>query len=722
MLTFDFVCYIPPDNQGPPRRNFFKGDYDAMREVLWKSTWEFDHLESIDDIWNLFSDRLCQIITDFVPQSNSVHSFKKPWMNKNTAEAIDKKRRAWTKLRHCNNTVNCEKYKFHRNQCTNSIRIAKHEYEKNICLNVKDKPKVLWSYIKSKSKTRDKICDLMQEDGELTSYNKEKAEVLNKFFSSVFTRENTENVPEMPDRQFENILDNITITPEEVLKKLFNLNPSKAAGPDGLHCKLLYELRDFLCEPLARFFNRSLQDGEVPDQWRQAHVSPIFKKGDKKQAENYRPVSLTCVVCKVMESIVRDKLMLHMESNNLFSKDQFGFRSGYFCVTQLLHVLEEWSKALDSYEQIDVIYLDFRKAFDTVAHERLANKLHAYGIRGNVLNCINSFLHDRKQKVVINGEESSWSNVLSGIPQGSVLGPALFLVFINDLPPSIKNLVKIFADDTKVYSTVGAICDREQLELQEDLDESSEWSGIWDLGFNAKKCKSLHIGRNNPRHRYYMHESGEQIPIEQVDSEKDLGVTFESTLRFDKHISNCVNKANRMLGLIKRSFSFMDKEMFLPLYKALIRPHLEYATVVWSPFLKKDIFLIENVQRRATKIVRSIRNLSYEERLKHLGLPTLKYRRERNDMIQVYKIMNGIDKLDVNTFFKMSTDTRTRGHNFKITKQQNRTVQRASVFSQRVITPWNALPEKCVNSDSINKFKSSLNDAWKDHPEKFSCV
>ena len=206
---------------------------------------------------------------------------------------------------------------------------------------MKDKPKVFWSYIKSKSKTRDKICDLMQEDGELTSNNKEKAEVLNKFFSSVFTREKTDNVPVMPDRQFENILDNITITPEEVLKKLFNLNPSKAAGPDGLHCKLLYELRDFLCEPLARFFNRSLQDGEVPDQWRQAHVSPIFKKGDKKQAENYQPVSLTCVVCKIMESIVRDKLMLHMESNNLFSKDQFGFRSGYSCVTQLLHVLEE---------------------------------------------------------------------------------------------------------------------------------------------------------------------------------------------------------------------------------------------------------------------------------------------------------------------------------------------------------------------------------------------
>ena len=168
---------------------------------------------------------------------------------------------------------------------------------------------------------------------------------------------------------------------------------------------------------------------------------------------------------------------------------------------------------------------------------------------------------------------------------------------------------------------------------------------------------------------------------------KDLGATFESTLRFDHRILNCVNKANRMLGLIKRTFAYMDKEMFLPLFKTLIRLHLEYATVVWSPFLKKVIFLIENVQRRATKIVKTISNLSYEERLKHLGLPTLKYRQDRNDVIQVYKIMNGIDKLDVNTLFTMSTDSRTRGHNFKIVKQQNRTKQRAGVFSQRVINP-----------------------------------
>ena len=261
-----------------------------------ESTWKFSHMESINDIWNLISERLCQIITDFLPQSLRVHSYRKPWMTKNTAEAIDKKRRAWTKLRNCNNSENCDNYKNQRNLCIYNIRSSKQDYEKNICLNVKDKPKVFWSYIKSKNKTRDtcKVCDLMQDYGSLTVNNSEKANVLNKFFTSVFIRENTNNVPVLQDRQFDYALDDIIVSLEEVFKKLSKLNPSKAAGPDGLHCKLLYELCDVLCEPLAGFFNRSLQEDEVPDQWRQAHVSPIFKKGDKKKAENYRPVSLTC--------------------------------------------------------------------------------------------------------------------------------------------------------------------------------------------------------------------------------------------------------------------------------------------------------------------------------------------------------------------------------------------------------------------------------------------
>ena len=214
-------------------------------------------------------------------------------------------------------------------------------------------------------------------------------------------------------------------------------------------------------------------------------------------------------------------------------------------------------------------------------------------------------------------------------------------------------------------------------------------------------------------------ETGEQSNIQQVEDEKDLGVTFQKDLKFTKHINNCVKKANRMIGIIKRTFSHMDKSMFLQLYKTMIRPYMEYATVVWAPFLKKDIFLLENTQRRATKLVKDISGKPYEERLKILGIPTLIYRRKRSDLIQVFKIINKIDNLDINTFFSEDKNSKTRGHNFKLNKSWNRLNVRANTFSQRVVNDWNHLSTECVNSETVNSFKSNLNEHWKKHSEKF---
>ena len=182
-----------------------------------------------------------------------------------------------------------------------------------------------------------------------------------------------------------------------------------------------------------------------------------------------------------------------MERNKLFSEHQFGFRSGHSCSTQLLSVLEDWSKALDCNENVDVIYLDFRKAFDTVPYARLINKLYAYGIRRRLLRWIQNFLTNRKQKIIVQGEESQWADVASGIPQGSVLGPVLFLTYINDLPDAIKKFVTIFADDTMEHAVIRT--ENDAIEVQEDLYEMSDWSEIWEILFNAKKCKSLHMGK-----------------------------------------------------------------------------------------------------------------------------------------------------------------------------------------------------------------------------------
>ena len=282
-----------------------------MREALDGMDWHFSMDCSTDISWENFISILNSIIDKFVPKRSHTYSYKKPWMNSVTAETIDKKRMAWIKLRNCSSDNNISAYKQSRNEATNVIRTAKFEYEKNILSKVKDEPNFFWSYVKSKCKTRDKVCDLMKADGTLTNSGKDKAEVLNDFFVSVFTKENLSFIPTLPDRNFEHVLETFIITSADVLKKkkLSALKASKSAGLDGLHCKFLLELKDSLCDALTNIFNKSLESGEVPKQWKRVHVSPIFKKGDKKQPENYRPVSLTCVVCKTMEFLVRDKLM-----------------------------------------------------------------------------------------------------------------------------------------------------------------------------------------------------------------------------------------------------------------------------------------------------------------------------------------------------------------------------------------------------------------------------
>ena len=369
------------------------------------------------------------------------------------------------------------------------------------------------------------------------------------------------------------------------------------------------ETAEAVSHPLTIIFNKSLQEGKVPDDWKIAHVTAIFKKGKHTSPGNYRPVSLTSIICKLLESIIRDRLMEFLDARSLLSEDQHGFRSGRSCVTQLLEIIEIWSSMLDEGGSIDVVYLDFRKAFDSVPHQRLLKKAEAYGIRGKLLLWIESFLTGRKQRVIVNGDKSTWADVVSGIPQGSVRGPILFLIFIDDLPDSIEGLVKIFADDTKVFS---AIHDEEDSKsLQKDLDSLSEWSDKWQLHFNVSKCGVMYYGNRSEKCTYSMEEGGVRRDLGELTEEKDMGVTFDPTLTFSRHVGIIVNKANRILGVIKRSFTYMDADMFNVLYKTLIRLHLEYANCIWNPILHKDVKLIESVQRRATKIVPEMKDLPY---------------------------------------------------------------------------------------------------------------
>jgi len=422
---------------------------------------------------------------------------------------------------------------------------------------------------------------------------------------------------------------------------------------------------------LYLLFTRSLSEGVVPTQWKFANVTPIYKKGTKSDPSNYRPVSLTSVISKLMERLIAEDILVHLRSNNLLCAQQHGFTPGKSTSTNLLEALDVWTEALSHGLPVDIIYMDYAKAFDTVPHERLLRQIQSLGINDQALLWVRSFLTSRHQRVIVNGALSETSEVTSGVPQGSVLGPVLFTMFVCDIPSQINNMVAMFADDTKLYSAIQDPPDEYTRDLQSDIDRLQAWASRMQMLFHPDKCVTMHLGRNIPHHEYTMQkQDGTPYTLKTVDKEKDLGVLIDHKLTFSQHIQAQVNKASRTLGALKHTYSAISKESFLLLYKSLVRPHLEYASVVWSPSLKRDKDAIERVQRRATRMVQGLSHLSYPERLTELKLPTLEYRRQRADILATFKILKGLDHVNHtkecqvcgNSMFKPAVYSSTRGH------------------------------------------------------------
>ena len=411
-------------------------------------------------------------------------------------------------------------------------------------------------------------------------------------------------------------------------------------------------------------------------------------------------------------------MVKHMKEYDLFSEKQFGFIAGRSTLLQLLAVLDEWTDILDSGSNIDVAYCDYMKAFDKVSHRHLLHKLKIYKFGDIYIKWIQSFLSNRRQKVLVNGSESEWQPVTSGIPQGSVLGPMLFVLFINDLPEHLSNNSQLFlyADDTKIFRKIESEYDRQL--LQEDIFSMCEWSENWLLKFHPDKCKTMTLGQTDVEHTYSLKPT--LPPMQVSEAEKDVGVIIDNKLRFDQHISEKVNKANAIVGALRRSFEYLDKGIFIQLYKALIRPHMEYAQSIWSPYRKRDIDIIENVQRRATKMVPGLSGMSYEERLRALKLPTLSYRRVRGDMIEVYKLLNNHYYYDSTQLLKLREGNTTRGNTMKLYKQRPRIDIRKYSFSHRVVDAWNSLPDSVISAKSLTSFEARLDRFWYNQDIKYT--
>ena len=502
--------------------------------------------------------------------------------------------------------------------------------------------KPFWSYIRSFHQQAAGIAKL-KVGSEVFDTPCAIAKALSDQFKSVFTNEPTGDVPTLdscPDltKKMASVsMPSFTISSDGVKKALLNINVHKATGPDGIPAKLLKGSASALSDAVSALFQQSLDRGIVPSDWREAIVQPVYKKGGRMLPNNYRPVSLTSILCKTMEHILSSQVNRYLCQSKLIYRNQHGFRKYHSTEGQLISATHSWTMPVDQGSVVDALLLDFSKAFDTVPHRRLISKLSFYNIDAKVIVWVENFLSGRTQKVRVDGALSTPVRVSSGVPQGSVLGPLLFLLYINDIAENVTSKLHLFADDCLLHREI--ITARDCNELQVDLDRLNAWCSKWLLKFNVSKCHHLRVSSRHSTTPEIYKIDGQTIAG--CKSALYLGVTLQSNFKWNEHIDNVVKGSNRLIGLLRRNFRKAPASVKQTLYKTLVRQKLEYAASVWDPYYKKDIDKLEMCQRRAVRFITNTYapiapiTMLREQR----QLPTLASRRklQRHNILRKYR-------------------------------------------------------------------------------------
>ena len=575
----------------------------------------------------------------------------------------------------------------------------------------KSNPKQLHGYVRRKKVGCPSVGPLRLEDGSLSDDPALMAETLASAFVSVHS-DYTPTESGITNHQTSlSHMSPLDIQLGDVLQVLLSLDTRSSAGADNIHPMFLKSCASQVAYPLHKIFCLSLVEKKLPEYWKTSRVTPIFKKGSRYVPLNYRPVCLTSVSCKCLERLIARELNEYLEANNILSEHQFGFRAGRATSDQMILVYDSISKWLDEGYVTDLILFDFSKAFDIVSHSILLTKLDQLGVDRGLIAWIEAFLVGRTMSVAIRDVLSNPRSVTSGVPQGSVLGPILFLLFVNHIAAHLSCHFKIFADDLKLYMNVSepdiahhSDCVKR---CQDDISTLYSTAESWGLRFNKEKCVVIRFQRKFhtlPPPSYHI----DNVQIRVVDSHTDLGVIVDSSLKFHEHIQRTAQKAGGLAQNLLKSTVCRSPEFMTTIFSSHVRPIMEYCSVIWHTGYIGDLRILESVQRRWTKRIDGMTQLDYGSRLRSLNMYSVSGRLLRADMIYCWKLFNGQCCVPPSALFSPAPQGGTRGHPFKVGHVRVQTDVRRRYFSVRCIDQWNGLPRNVVMEQDYKTFKNKL--------------
>ena len=681
-------------------RNFKLGDYDKISTQITNSNWDFlSSTNSVQNIYNQFCLLLTTIINENIPlkTSNKNKKQKKP---KNVKRLLKQKKILYKKSKLDRSFKQAFK------QASKNYDLAVNQWHDQIESKLCQDPssKKFYNFVNSNLKSSSSIPPIRNKDDSLIFSDTEKANCFNSAFQSFFTIDDNSPYPFIPPTH---TMPPLQILPSDILSACLKMKKKLSRTPEDIPSFFIVNTINSLLPALTIIFNMILSLNEIPEQWKRALVIPVYKKGDRSNVGNYRPVSLTSSFCRLFEAVIHAKILEHIYNHDLISPHQFGFLPGRSSCNQLLTCLEKWLHSFCNSESTSVLYTDISKAFDSVNHRILIRILYQFGLSAQLVNWIENFLSNRQQEVCISSSKSDPLKVLSGVPQGSVLASLLFIMYINGItdcavPYNVN--VSMFADDNKFFSTNSD-------DLQQAIFSMSPCLNQLQLKLAHHKCSILKIKKGTVKDcsKFWIDDH----QIEELPSVRDLGIFISSDMKWRKHIDYICHKASIKSYQIFKSIRSKNIWTLIKLFTTYIRPQLEYNSQIWSPFLLRDINQIEKIQRHFLKRAFNRCNLyftGYKDRLKQVNLLSLQDRRIFLDLTFMFKLIHNLTDLNFNNFFSYKTSSYSlRCHSLQIyiKKEFNSSIWSNSFFV-RVPKLWNSLPAPIATAESLSSFNSLL--------------